>query len=70
MPPLRDPQYDLIQKSKYDLRIYSSFLAEVSTLTRNHELFLGPFGFIEKILTHPSWVDLMLGFEHPHFNFL
>ena len=39
----------LIQESKDDLKIYSSFLGEVFTLTRNHELFLEHFGFIENV---------------------
>jgi len=43
----------LIQESKNDLKIYSSFLAEVFTLTRNHELFLEHFGFIENVFIEP-----------------
>ena len=39
--------YDLNQKSRDDLEIYSSFLTEVLTFIRSHEHFQRHFGFIE-----------------------
>ena len=51
-------------------KILASFLVEVSTLTKNHELFLRHFGFIENVfklnLVEFFWV---LGIDHPYFKF-
>ena len=40
--------YDLIQKSRNDLEICPSFLAEVFTFIRNREHFQWHFGIFEK----------------------
>ena len=58
----------IIQESKNDLKIYSSFLAQVSTITRNHEFFLEHFGFIENILIDPKSISEVLGFGRTPFQ--